>query len=84
MKNAIFSAVLGLGLIAHAGFYSVKPADGGAWRLCDPAGREAFLNGVDHVKWTGHRSERTASAAYPILSDNGARGRKICRRWQWL
>jgi hypothetical protein len=64
MKKAIFSAVLGLGLLAHAGFYTVEPAGGGAWRLYDPAGREIFLNGVDHVKWTGHRSERTASAAY--------------------
>ena len=64
MKKAIFSAVLGLGLLAHAGFYTVEPAGCGAWRLYDPAGREIFLNGVDHVKWTGHRSERTASAAY--------------------
>ena len=63
MKKAIFLVVLGLGLLAHAGFYAVEPA-GGAWRLINPDGRETFLNGVDHVKWTGHRCGRTASAAY--------------------
>ncbi|MBR2838358.1 MAG: GH92 family glycosyl hydrolase [Kiritimatiellae bacterium] len=49
---------------AHAGFYRVEKPAGGAWRMAAPDGRGVFLSGVDHVKWTGQRCERTGRAAY--------------------
>lgn len=51
-------------LAAQAGFYRTTQSGDGTWRIVSPDGRETFLSGVDHVKWTGHRCERTGSAAY--------------------
>ena len=41
------------------GFYSIGKTPAGAWRLADPQGRDAYLAGVDHVKWQGHGCART-------------------------
>ena len=49
---------------AHAGFYRVEKCDGDEWRIVAPDGKAAFLSGVDHVQWSGHRCERTGRAAY--------------------
>lgn len=64
MKKTLLSMVVCAGLAAQAGFYRTRQSQDGAWRIVAPGGREIFLSGVDHVKWTGHRCERTSSAAY--------------------
>ena len=50
-------AVVGMLLVAQAGFYRVEREDAGAWRLVDPSGRPTVWLGVDHVKFNGFRCE---------------------------
>ena len=50
-------AVVGMLLVAQAGFYRVEREDTGAWRLTDPDGLSTVWLGVDHVKFNGFRCE---------------------------
>ena len=50
-------AVVGMLLVAQAGFYRVEREGAGAWRLIEPSGKPTLWLGVDHVKFNGFRCE---------------------------
>jgi len=46
------------------GFFRVAQRPDGRWWAIDPLGRGVVLMGVDHVRYTGHRSQRTKRSVH--------------------